>query len=479
MGGCVPSTSACLGITDIDTSASVTTDGSGVAEVLLDIGTKTRVGTVKLAQAGYEAGLDSQVSPLTAFPITLSEDWDACMEDTGLPARHLPAPVRGSSIVSFGSAERVWSGSSVHQHHATAAYAPDGSRMVVWVEGDIPSAEMFFRVYAPDGSPRTDAVPFGPIVSSQVPRPEVSADATRFVIIYNTEYNVYLRAYDLLGVELTGGRRMNMFQGTDPNQGMPSLALHLDGSGALVWNLGSEIRRESSTLFRRFDVDLTPIGDETILDVSTGGAMPPDALALPDGQVAVAYTPGGPECDDSMSVRAQVMWEVLDPDGLTTLLERADRNNEAPWASRPNLAVNDDGDVALVWRRRFGGQPEGIWYRTFDPAGTPYTLPIQLDEFLDVGADHPDIEVCGDHAVVSWDEVHEDGLDIVAEIREVVGGGSVQGPIRVNETVAGDQLRPGLSVRCEPDGSMEGFITWQGDLGVDTVVSQRAFAFTP
>lgn len=125
----------------------------------------------------------------------------------------------------------------------------------------------------------------------------------------------------------------------------------------------------------------------------------------------------------------------------------------------PPVAMDTDGDFAVVWEVPEGGTLEGIAFRRFSAAGAPLTDELAVNTTTAGDQDDPAIASASDgRGVVAW-ESPDAGLDEGVKARLFGTSGPAGAEIDVNTGTAGAQD----SVDVAMDAGGDFVVAWESD----------------
>ncbi len=345
------------------------------------------------------------------------------------------------------------------QDHATVALQSDGRWTATYTsrlggqarnrgrQGDAAGLVAAEIVQSPDGY--------------EADHPQIVASGDGYVLVVHDAGASTIVAGELDSAgEVTSAYLVLASEAGGTRVGFPDVVGHPSGALTAIWY---EEDSPARIWGQRFTPDLVAVGGPAVLRELPGGAVSGPVAVDADGeQVVVAWAERG--------AGAELLLQRFDADlvplDLPTLVD------VGPEASRPDVAVGDDGDVAVVWRT-VAGAPTA-WGRLYDPGLNPRVPPTALGS--GVGTDKPAIASLGDAAVVSWVDDDGDGTGIALQVVDFATALPLSARTAVNETVAGAQDRPDLAARWVGGvGSI--VVTWEGETAADLDVFGRVFTW--
>ena len=358
---------------------------------------------------------------------------------------------------------------------------PDGRFVVVFNTGfDDGPADVYARVFKPNGSPQTDAVKVNKAtigLQQAVGKPAFFDDGTIVVAWEDEEgdvsgYGVKARVFDDTLTPITGELQLNNRVSGD--QRWPVVQEAADGWLA-VWTeaLGGGLY---DVYFRKYDSEGAPqqgAPERLVAHAKSGDQRHGAIAALPDGDFAVAWEEEGLDGPDS-----GIGLRFFDPLGVPTSGKLQVNEHEAGPQHEPTVTYDTSSDrLLVVWTSTGQEIMDDVYARVLDGSGQPVS-----GEFLVNGATsdvqyEPAVDSCGGGTfAVAWTGYTSllDGNDVFLRLFD--NNGSALGPeARVNVDPADDQEQPTVISYCDDAGM--GILTgWtQTSLGGDVGVYLRLF----
>lgn len=271
--------------------------------------------------------------------------------------------------------------------------------------------------------------------------------------------------------------RINVDQ-TGP-QSVPSAAYHRSGSFVAVWE--SELRGVVTRFFNR---NRTPASGDLILEANDPiGPLPFRGPLTVNQQPVIAMGQGQSfflfwiEVEQDVSI--DIFFESRIALDRSLYGQRFNFNGQAQGPrfrvgqsdegleSRPEVAVDGNGDVTVVWTRSIEGE-SGLYGRRFRGNGNPITPEFRIDPVAGSGSDsalNPTVASLEDGTLLVVWEACCDGGDEFGEIGifgRIFGslGVALSDTFQINTTVEGNQRVP---VAVGEDGMF--LVVWQGPTG--------------
>lgn len=277
-----------------------------------------------------------------------------------------------------------------------------GAFVVVW-EGawvnDLLQTEIYARVFAPDGSPRSDEI----VVNDRQINVQTSAsvamdDDGDFVVSWSTKYQDDGPGYDVHArrFDPNGAPRANEFRVADINApfARSSVAMSGDGKFVIAWEQNRDIyarlfASNGSTIRPAFVVNDYTLGEQYTpsVDISAAGEfvvawwgpLPGNANGIGARRFDATGQPIGGQFDVSLRLQGQDYY--------------------------PRVAVSENGTIAVTWSGGFvpnaGGQVMG---RVYDSHGAALSDPFQVTNFPFPNSVSPALAVADDSLTFVWSQ---------------------------------------------------------------------------
>ena len=390
------------------------------------------------------------------------------------------APVMGPEIpVHPTNAEDVWASDA-------ANLGPAGDFVVTWTSYDYGGGydyDAVGRRFSTTGVPLGEEFSISANPAEDQFGPRVASNAAgHFVVTWTTGepgtppavgWDVRARRFDSSGTPLGDDIVVNQY--TAGRQTYPSVALDAAGAFVVVWNSFPEIGPptpgqdgDGAGIFgRRFDSSGNPLGDEFLVNqYTTGDQYAPRIAMSPAGDFVVAWND---YFNSAIRVRRY--------DSAGAPLGDEVKVNGIGWVYDPDVALDGDGNVIVVWDTVWGfasvlGQrldaqgnkigPE--FHVTADPWG-----------YGPRGLARVAVASDGGSAAVWYSRGQDgDGYAMVSQLFDPTGR-RVGGELVLNTFTTGDQL-PG-SIIAQPNGQFVATWTSRQTNGSDSAIAARVLGF--
>jgi hypothetical protein len=366
----------------------------------------------------------------------------------------VPPPPAASPIPAQGA---DLSGPAEIAIGADVAVAPDGTATVVWSARTGGSFVVYMRRIAADGS-RGPAVQLSdPAQDALAPQVAVDADGTATVVWSRFDGSNFLIQGRRVDPEGTPEASTKNLSKTGKDAADPRLAVAPDGTATVVW------KRFDGFHDRIEERRITPEGERlpaespNLLSAEKQDAVEPEVASAPDGTSTVAWS----RYDGSNSI---VQERRIDPLGAIEE-EVADLSGVGESAMQPEVATGPDGEATVVWTR-FDGSHWLIQVRRLNPAGAPDGAAANLSASGRDAAE-PQLAIDAEGRVtVVWERY--DGSSFVVQERRIDSSGV---PAAVQNLSAGgrDAAEPQLAI--DPDGTAT--VAWTRFDGTSFVIQGR------
>jgi hypothetical protein len=179
-----------------------------------------------------------------------------------------------------------------------------------------------------------------------------------------SEEEIFAQRFDPNGKRVGAEFRINTY--TDDSQLYPSVAVHDDGSFAVVWESQNipEDNNNTSICAQLFDSSGNAVGSEFIINDTPGRCRYPDVAMDANGNFAVAWLRD--------ATTNSIMARLYNHDAVAAEGPRQVNTEDFSTLTRPSIAMNSAGRFIIAW----DGHPElgsldDIHARLYMPSGSP------------------------------------------------------------------------------------------------------------
>ena len=305
--------------------------------------------------------------------------------------------------------------------------------------------------------------------SNKQENPAIAMDAEgNFVVVWNSylqdgsSNGIYGRCFDSNCSPLSDEFQINTT--TSGNQKEPSVAMDAGGNFVVVWHGPGMVEEDKEDIFaRRFDPNGQPLGSEFRVNTYTNERqLYPDVAMNNDGDFIIAW--------ESMNIPEQVKKAICgrlyDSNGLNIGPEFV-VNEEASDSRYPDVAMETEGNFAVVWMR--DKSSNSIIARLYDADGTAKTEPFEVSTIKFSSITRPSIAMARTgHFIMAWDgDPNLAGLDDIHGRRYDFNGTAIGEQFVVNTTIAGPQQNPEVAMNSRG----QFIIVW--DSKIDPNINER------
>ncbi len=407
------------------------------------------------ASSGGDWDLEYRIGAIDATTFDPGDGWQGTL---GLTAT-------GELLVNTttGGAQET-SGQSRGSRNAVAIDS-NGNYVVVWSDSvkDGSGYGIFAQRFDATGNKVGSEFPVNETVSDNQYWALVAiADSGDFVVTWTSvnqdgsASSVYARRFDANGNAASGEFKVNDATGI---QSSSSIAMAGDGRFIIVWQ-GNGSGDSDGIYGKLFDAEGNIVKNEFRINTTTSGAQTDPAVAMNDnGDAAVVWTSG-----------SNAYLERIDANGNIAGIEK--KVNTLSGVSKAAVALANDGMSVVAFRYwddniPFLGDPDdGIYYRRFDSSGneitqtTGFGVPPSIDTGPDLDATAPAVSMdraTGDF-IVTWEKTG-DGSSTAIYARAFKADQTLLWDTKqINETTGGTQAR--ASVAALDTNNF--VVTWSG-----------------
>lgn len=260
----------------------------------------------------------------------------------------------------------------VERQAPSVACPADGGYVVVWEErgGSADDFDIGARRIAGDGTAGPALTVNATTAGRQRGAAVCGAGGGGFVVVWQGDepddggYGIFLQRFAAGGARLGDERRVNLTVAGE--QQHPAIACDADGGGvAVVWESRGADGDGGAIVGRRFAADGRGLAELRLNDTAAGDQRHPAIAALPDGGFLAAWESEGQDGDESAIVARRLAAD------LTPLGDELIVNSCAAYSQEQPAVAVGDGGAMVVWSSPGDGEGYGIFARQLDLAGRP------------------------------------------------------------------------------------------------------------
>jgi hypothetical protein len=261
----------------------------------------------------------------------------------------------------------------------------------------------------------------------------------------------------LLSNVLTMGDEFQVNTYTTGSQGGSTVGMDAAGNFVVVWGSDNQDGSDSGIFAQRYNAAGVPLGAEFQVNTYTPGPEDVPVIATDaHGDFVVAWSQGtqytqASEDGSEYGVFAQRFNAAGVPQGHEFQVNNYTTNGQLISA----IAMDANGNFAIVWEGEGQGDDQGIFARRFDAAGAPkgddFRVNVTTAGFQFTARDGVAMDAQGDF-VVTWesDLSNPQNREVYARRFNAAGVGQ-SGDVRVNTYTTGDQFDPVVAVSAGGD----------------------------
>jgi len=324
------------------------------------------------------------------------------------------------------------------------------------------SNEIFGRRFGADGSPIGSEFQINTTTSDNQKEPSVAMDAAgNFVVAwYGTamveedKEDIFARRFDPNGQPLGSEFRVNTY--TSDRQLYPGVAMNNDGDFIIVWESRNILGQSNKAVCGRlYDSNGSSIGPEFVINEEASDSRYPDVAMDADGNFAVVWM----RDKSSNSIIAR----LYNVEGTAKRGPFEVSTIKFSSITQPSIAMDKAGHFVVTW----DGDPDrassdDIHARCYDPNGTAVGEQFIVNTTLTGPQQNPEVAMNSrGKFIIVWDSKIDPDInqrDIFAQRYDRVGG-PIGSEFQVNTYMADDQQRPAVAMR----ENRKFAVAWQSD----------------
>ena len=206
-------------------------------------------------------------------------------------------------------------------------------------------------------------------------------------------------------------------------QSAPTVASDSLGNTVVVWE-GRGVGDQHGIFFQRYAPDGSRVGTETRVNVTTGGAQREPTIAYDiNGGFAIGWSGVGAGDFSGIFLRSYNSQGIALSDEI-----RVNANTEDHQTS-PSMAIDEDGNLAVVWQSRHeDGEDWGVFGQWFSADGSRVGTAVQLNTTTAASQSKPTITVDPTGGfVAAWQSLGQDGDSWAVVARRFTSAGVADG----------------------------------------------------
>lgn len=173
-----------------------------------------------------------------------------------------------------------------------------------------------------------------------------------------------------------------------------------NGDHVVVWTGDSgDVSLDDDVYFQRFDRFGTPVGTAQMINQHTAGEQDDvNVVVRGDGSFVAVWESEGQDHGDG----AGIYMRMFDSSGIAVTDETLVNETVVNWQGNPDIAMNDNGQFAIVWEGITEGEPD-IYLRNYHADGTANTGEINISTGGGANEEEPVVGMDGDgNVVAAW-----------------------------------------------------------------------------
>lgn len=249
-----------------------------------------------------------------------------------------------------------------------------------------------------------------------------------------------------------GEFRVNEYKSEDQKDAR--IAMDREGNFAIVWGSYRQDRSSGGVYCRRYFANGEPMdGEFRVNTVTAGNQKAPDMAMNGDGEIVVVWHgPGDAEDEDIFARRISSAGEFLGDEFVVN-------NHQENRQLYPRVAMSGDGSFVVVWRHEKLATPpyaNVVSCRVFDAQARPVGEQFEISLLLDSRYPHVAMDNAGRFVIVWLEE--RSSNKVMAQVYDPAGLAKMD-PIQVSQVRFTTVTRPAVS--ADPNGNF--IVAWDAD----------------
>jgi len=355
------------------------------------------------------------------------------------------------AVMTCGAEFQVNTRTSNKQENPAIAMDAEGNFVVVWNSylQDGSSNGVFGRRFDPNCKPLSDEFQINTTTSGNQKEPSVAMDAGgNFVVVWHgpgiveeDKEDIFARRFDPNGQTLGSEFRVNTY--TNEKQLYPVVAMDNDGGFIIVWeSMNIPEQGKKAICGRLYDSNGLNIGPEFVVNEEASDSRYPDVAIETEGNFAVVWMR-----DKSSN---SIMTRLYNADGIAKTEPFEVSTIKFSSVTRPSIAMDKAGHFVVAW----DGDPklaslDDIHARIFEPNGTAIGEQFTVNTTIEGPQQNPRVAMNNrGRFIIVWDSKIDPDInerDIFAQ-RYDSSGRPLGDEFQVNTYMADDQKRPTVAM---------------------------------
>jgi cyclophilin family peptidyl-prolyl cis-trans isomerase len=272
----------------------------------------------------------------------------------------------------------------------------------------------------------------------------VGMSDTNHVVVYTgsgaqDNDGVFARVFDAAGAALGAAFQVNNTR--EGEQNSAAVAVHSDGTFVVAWE-GRGVGDKHGIFFRRYSATGTALGEETLVNTTTGGKQIAPTIAMAsDGSFAIAWSGVGTGDVSGVFLRR------FSATGVAAANEVRINTTTTSDQAMPDIAIDDDGNLVAAWASRNQDASDwGIYAQRYDSSGVAQGTEFVANSTTANSQMAPDVAIDPTGGfLIAWQSWSQDGAGWGVVARRFTAAGATDGAEFVlNNTTAGHQKDVGV-----------------------------------
>ncbi|MCH9674709.1 MAG: DUF4347 domain-containing protein, partial [Gammaproteobacteria bacterium] len=398
------------------------------------------------ATLGGDWDLEYQVGALETTLVTFGDEWLQVLAVNTAPVNSVP----GAQVTAQDTSVTF---SSTGGNAITTSDADAGTSPIELTASVTDGTLTVVPVLAVGGEQRVNT---NTALDDTTANVAVAADGSFVVVrakLDGAQGEIYFQRFDASGTPVGADTLANIT--TLDQQAAPDIAMAADGSFVLTWQSSGQDGDGSGVIARRFAADGTALSGEIIVNsYTTSNQMFPNVAADDAGNFIVVWQSFGQDAN-SWGVYGQ----RFDSAGGAQGAEIQIHTTTVDLQRNPSVAMDSDGDFVVAWESQSqDGSSFGVYSQRYDASGTPQGPETLVNTTTSNSQTSASVamDAAGNYAVVWYDN---NGTDIKLQ-RYATDGTALGGETLVNTEQADTQSTPSIAMSA----TGEFVVSWASNL---------------